>query len=89
VIIKRIKVERFRCFISLECELGPGLVVVRGPNEAGKSALFEAIVAGLWASPAADSEWIKSFLRWGEPHRPRGVLEVETERGTAGVAQGV
>lgn len=41
--IDRLSVERFGRFGRLDLDLGPGLNVLHGPNEAGKSTLLEAI----------------------------------------------
>src|SRR5664279_3301208 len=47
--ISRIQLRNVRRHASLDLALTPGLTVVKGPNEAGKSTLAEAIELGLTA----------------------------------------
>ena len=60
MILKSIKVERFRGLGRIEPELGPGITVVRGPNESGKSTLLTAVQAVFYANPGAASNWTSS-----------------------------
>ncbi len=43
MILARVRVHPFGCFADREVTLTPGLNVVLGPNEAGKSTLFQAV----------------------------------------------
>lgn len=49
----RVSIGRFRALEGTELELGPGLVVVEGPNEAGKSTLLAFIQALLFPTALA------------------------------------
>jgi len=77
--IERIRLERFRRFDELDIELAPGLNVVRGPNESGKSTLVSAIVAGLFFKTATQSQSLKSLMSWGTDEAP--VVEMLIEFG--------
>jgi uncharacterized protein YhaN len=77
--IERIRLERFRRFQELDIELSPGLNVVRGPNESGKSTLVSAIVAGLFFKTATQSQSLRSLMSWGTDEAP--VVEMLLEFG--------
>ncbi len=44
MLLRHLHVQGFGCFEDLSIELGPGLNVISGPNEAGKSTLHRAIL---------------------------------------------
>ena len=73
MIVRRFRVSRFRKLRDQELICGPGLNVIRGPNDAGKSTLHLAFGAAFYRVRAADA----LFSPWGED-RP-GELEVEFE----------
>lgn len=72
--LRRLEVESFKCVDSAQIEFGPGLNVLFGPNDLGKSSLGEAIRAVLLL-PATSSER-KVFEAWGatRPTRVRLVF---------------
>ena len=51
MIINKIQLEPFGGFSRLQCQFKPGLNVVVGPNEAGKTTLVNAIYAALLSRP--------------------------------------
>lgn len=63
--ITRIRLRRFKRFADWQADFGPGLTVVRGPNEAGKTTLMEAIFEGLFGNPAR-GEAAARLRSWGE-----------------------
>ncbi|MBM3470970.1 MAG: hypothetical protein FJX73_09290 [Armatimonadetes bacterium] len=63
--ITRIRLRRFKRFTDWQADFGPGLTVVRGPNEAGKTTLMEAIFEGLFGNPAR-GEAVARLRSWGE-----------------------
>lgn len=66
--ILRLAVQRFQCIESAELELGPGLNVLYGPNDLGKSSLAWAIRAVLLLQPSsAQHERFVSWYGGGEP----------------------
>jgi DNA repair protein SbcC/Rad50 len=50
--IERVEVAGFGCLGGRDFDFAPGLNVVAGPNEAGKSTLLQAILALLYGFPA-------------------------------------
>lgn len=83
MIIERISLERFRRFNRFSAELGPGLVVVRGPNESGKSTIQEAIIAALYLKPGTTANDLKSNTSWGEEALPVITLDLALDDGAA------
>ncbi|MDR5695237.1 MAG: AAA family ATPase [Armatimonadota bacterium] len=76
--LRRLRVRRFRRLRGLEITFHPGLNVIVGPNEAGKSTLREAIIMALYGNAATTSQAIRESTRsWGSD-RP-AVLELEFE----------
>lgn len=62
MIIECVTVEAFKGLADGTYELSPGLTVIQGPNEAGKSSLQEAILAGLFGDAASTAK------RWQQLH---------------------
>lgn len=52
--ILRLRLRNFRKFADLEIEFAPGLNVVKGPNEAGKTTLQRAIALALLGRPTGN-----------------------------------
>ncbi|HXX37485.1 MAG TPA: AAA family ATPase [bacterium] len=75
MIIRRVRVRRFRKLVDQSLECGPGLNVVRGRNDAGKSTLHLAFSAALF--PIRPSE-ARSFGPWGSEDGP-GEITLEFE----------
>ncbi len=70
MIIKSIKLTPFAGISNREHTFSPGLNVILGPNEAGKSTLVNAIFAALFIPPDVrkNSEDWKNFIRKCLPH---------------------
>ena len=75
--ITGLRLASFRLFDDVEFQFAPGLNVVRGPNESGKSTVVRALVAALFEGPQADNVQTRSDYRWGAEEKP--VLEIEFE----------
>ncbi|MEO8025485.1 MAG: ATP-binding protein, partial [Bryobacteraceae bacterium] len=61
--LRSLEIEHFRTIQSAQLVFGPGLNVVHGPNDRGKSTLTEAIRAALLTAPG--SAEARSFATWG------------------------
>jgi hypothetical protein len=61
--LRSLEVELFRAIQSARLVFGPGLNVVYGPNDLGKSTLTDAIRAALLIAPG--SAEARSFATWG------------------------
>lgn len=79
--ITRLQLRNVRRHADLDLTLAPGLTVVRGPNESGKSTIQRAIELALTrrvTSGSADLDGIRSWNA-GEDDRPWVRLEFEQE----------
>lgn len=61
MIINSLKVQRFKKFIDYKINLGPGINLIKGPNEAGKSTLLEALVSCLFHNPGTCRQEYKAW----------------------------
>ncbi len=64
MLLKRIHVKRFGCLEDFATEFHPGLNVIRGPNESGKSTLHQALLLALGAQPS-QTQKTGNWVRWG------------------------
>lgn len=71
--LKRLTTKNFRKLTDNTFTFGPGLQVVRGSNEAGKSTMLEAIGYALFGIKAC-RESLAETVTWGQPER---TLQVE------------
>jgi len=79
--IRRLELSDFRRYVELDIDLDPGLTVVRGPNEAGKTTIQRAIELALTRRVTSASADLDALRRWdaGEDARPAVRLEFEQE----------
>jgi exonuclease SbcC len=85
VTIRRLRVHPFGFFADKEVPFLPGLNVVLGPNEAGKSTLFFAIKNSLLRTGLTKKEFMRflaRFLPSGGGDTLRVDLEFQTDGGT-------
>ena len=66
MIITRLRLKDFKRHRALDIELGPGLNVIRGPNEAGKSTVQRAIEMVLFRRPTFASAELEEVRPWGD-----------------------
>jgi DNA repair exonuclease SbcCD ATPase subunit len=76
--VRRIEIEAFKCIDAATVELGPGLNVLFGPNDLGKSSVGEAMRAALLLPSSSSAA--RAFDSWGAAKPPR-VRLVFTHRG--------
>ncbi|HJW75317.1 MAG TPA: AAA family ATPase, partial [Thermoleophilia bacterium] len=65
-----LSVQRFRNLPEFAVEFDSGFVIVRGPNEAGKSSLVEAVFFGLFRDAGSTAREISQAITWGLSSRP-------------------
>jgi len=86
--LTRIEIEGFGALRAVDLHFGPAMNLVVGPNEAGKSTLQEAILAGLYGLQSADRtrpalvERTERWRPWQGGHFGLA-LEFQLEDGTA------
>ena len=79
--VTRVRVRNFRVHRDLDLELAPGLTVIRGPNEAGKSTLQRALEVGLFRRVTSGGSEIDNLRSWdaGDEARPAVHLDFVQE----------
>jgi len=88
--IRRLQVRDLRRYRELDIDLAPGVTVIRGPNEAGKSTIQRAIELALTrrvTSSAADLETLRPWDA-GVEARPWVAIEFEQEEEDGRLATG-
>lgn len=65
--ITHLRLTSFRRHAELDVELRPGLNIVRGPNEAGKSTVQRAIELGLFRRATFASAELEDLRPWSDP----------------------
>jgi DNA repair exonuclease SbcCD ATPase subunit len=84
VILRRLRLTQYRRFTDREFRFEPGLNLVVGPNEAGKSTLVEAIERGLrWNSSARGGKDLNAIVPLGTAAEP--TIELDFSLGTTEV----
>lgn len=68
--IERVDAAAFGAFRSQSLQLGPGLTVIHGPNEAGKSTWFAAIYAGLVGRRVGRGRGTRAQSEFRRRHKP-------------------
>ncbi len=66
MILKQIRLSGFRRLRDLTVSFSPGLNVIKGPNEAGKSSLHTALRTILLQKPTTTDRKVKVLRGWGE-----------------------
>lgn len=75
--IRRLKMVNFKRFADDEIALEPGLNLIVGPNESGKSTIVEALGAALFCDPASKARTVKRLERWGTDGATRLELDFD------------
>ncbi len=83
--ITRLRLTDFKTHEELEIEPAAGLTIVRGPNEAGKSTIQQAIELALFRKADANREDIRQAWTWGSSEPPSVELDFEVDGTTASV----
>ncbi len=78
--ITQIRLRRFKRFAEWQADLDPGLTVIRGPNEAGKTTLMEAVLEGLFGNPARGAG-VARLRSWGESRLGEITIGMRTGEG--------
>lgn len=74
--LERCEIKRFGKLKNFKAEFAPGLNLVKGPNEAGKSTLVEALNTGLFDDPENVSREVKEKTSWGSDKKFELSLEL-------------
>jgi DNA repair exonuclease SbcCD ATPase subunit len=77
--ISRVELRQFRRHRDLALDLDPGLTVVRGPNESGKSTLQRALELVLTRRVTSTSGDLDGFRTWGGGNGADGASSIRIE----------
>ncbi len=77
--IRRLRLVNFKRFADHEVVLEPGLNLIVGPNESGKSSIAEALSTVLFADPTSRAASVRSLEKWGGSGGMK--LELDFEQG--------
>jgi len=79
MLIEKCSISRYGKLADFDSGFQPGLNLVKGPNEAGKSTLVEAIVDALYENPKTRKKDVKERKSWGFERDFEIKLEFESE----------
>ena len=77
--ITRLRLENVKRHADLTLDFGPGLNVVRGPNEAGKTTIQRALEMALFRRANSTAQELDGVRRWGADAEPRVTLTFEED----------
>lgn len=88
--ITRLRVRNLRRHRATELELAPGLTIVRGPNEAGKSTLQRALELALTRKVTSAAGELDGLVPWdgGPDDRPEVALDFTWDDEDGGTHEG-
>ena len=78
--VRKLSGQDFRRYRTFDIDLAPGLTVVRGPNEAGKSTVQRALELALTRRATSAAADVEALRRWDAPPESRSVITVEFEQ---------
>jgi uncharacterized protein YhaN len=78
--IRRLGARDFRRYRELDIAFAPGLTVVRGPNEAGKSTVQRALELVLTRRATSTAAEVEQMRPWDAPPEARSVISIEFEQ---------
>ncbi len=79
--IAHIILRNFGKFDNFACDFRPGLNLIKGPNEAGKSTLANAITAALFLNPADGKKELGPSANWEKGSLPalEAILNIDNQ----------
>ncbi|MEO8437016.1 MAG: AAA family ATPase [Chloroflexota bacterium] len=78
--IRKLSGRDFRRYRTFDIDFAPGLTVIRGPNEAGKTTVQRALELGLTRRATSTAVEVESLRPWGAPPEARSILTIEFEQ---------
>ncbi len=78
--VLKLTARDFRRYREIEVDIAPGLTIIRGPNEAGKSTIQRALELALTRRATSTAGELEALRPWGAPPEARSVITVEFEQ---------
>jgi uncharacterized protein YhaN len=78
--VRRLSARDFRRYRELDIAFAPGLTVVRGPNESGKTTVQRALELVLTRRATSTAAELEALRPWDAPPEARSVVSIEFEQ---------
>jgi DNA repair exonuclease SbcCD ATPase subunit len=78
--VRKLHGRDFRRYRTFDIDFAPGLTVVRGPNESGKSTVQRALELALTRRATSTAAELESLRPWGAPPEARSIITLEFEQ---------
>ncbi len=78
--VRKLSGVDFRRYRTFDIDFDPGLTVIRGPNEAGKSTIQRALELALTRRATSTAAEVEAFRPWDAPPEARSVITMEFEQ---------
>ncbi len=65
MMLTRLALRRFKRFDDLDLQLTPGINIIKGPNESGKSSLIQGVMAGFFWKVTSAKQEVQECRAWG------------------------
>ncbi|HEX5148834.1 MAG TPA: AAA family ATPase [Candidatus Limnocylindrales bacterium] len=78
--VRKLSARDFRRYRALDITFAPGLTVVRGPNESGKTTVQRALELVLTRRVTSTAAEIEALRPWDAPTEARSVVSIEFEQ---------
>jgi uncharacterized protein YhaN len=78
--VRKLSARDFRRYRALDITFAPGLTVVRGPNESGKTTVQRALELVLTRRVTSTAAEIEALRPWDAPSEARSIVTIEFEQ---------
>lgn len=78
--VRKLSARDFRRYRALDITFAPGLTVVRGPNESGKTTVQRALELVLTRRVTSTAAEIEALRPWDAPSAARSIVSIEFEQ---------
>ena len=78
--VRKLSGKDFRRYREFDIDFAPGVTVIRGPNEAGKTTIQRALELALTRRATSTAAEVEALRPWGAPPEARSVITVEFEQ---------
>ena len=78
--IRKLSGRDFRRYREFDIDFAPGVTVIRGPNEAGKTTIQRALELALTRRATSTAAAVEALRPWGAPPEARSIITVDFEQ---------
>lgn len=69
MILEKLELKNFKRFKDLKIDFKPGINIIKGPNEKGKSTVSEALSTVLFEDPRSSAKKLQDHKSWATPDK--------------------